>query len=142
MYGTGLLKGMGITIRRLFMKTTTEFYPYVKPELPKRSRIMLKHNVNEDGKPVCIACKLCERGCPDQVIRITQDPEDRKKCKQYLYYAGRCTFCGLCAEACPYDAITFSQDFEKASYANRGEKGLIFEMIKDGEIVGEDDNNA
>lgn len=135
MYGTGILKGMGITLKRLFSKPTTEFYPYVMPELPKRSRIFLAHNLKEDGSPVCNGCGLCARGCPDQVIRVTQDPEDRKKCKQYTWYAGRCTFCGLCEEACPYGAIGFTQDFEKAAYANKGDGGLIYNVIEDGRVM-------
>lgn len=45
----------------------------------------------------CIACKACQRVCPEKAIKIqdnlaTIDPE-------------KCTACGLCIEACPVDVI-------------------------------------
>ncbi len=40
---------MAITLKRMFTKPVTEFYPYQKKELPKRARMSLAHFSNEDG---------------------------------------------------------------------------------------------
>lgn len=134
MLGTGIVKGMAITLKNLFSKTKTEYYPYEKKTLPSRSRIFLTHKRKEDGTPACIACGLCARSCPDSVLKIEAHPEDRKKPMIYDWYMGRCTFCGLCVEACPYDAIGFTQDFEKATGSHWS---LIKKLIADGEITEE-----
>lgn len=133
MIGASIVKGMAITIKRLFRKTETELYPYEKKTLPIRSRIMLAATKNEDGSPACKACGICVRACPDNVIRVSSDPEDKRKAKEFEYFAGRCTFCGICTEACPFNAITFTQEFELANYERRG---LIFKLINNGIVRG------
>lgn len=132
MYGTGILKGMSITLKRLFTKPTTEFYPFVKKELPPRSRILLAVKRKEDGSPICQACGICANQCPDRVIRVTADPEEKRKAKDFSVNIGRCTFCGLCAEACPFNGLYFTQDFELADYSR---DGLIFKLIENGEVT-------
>ncbi len=135
MLGAGIAKGMSITFKRLLTKPKTELYPYEKKKLPERSRIYLAPSRKEDGSPVCQACGICVNQCPDRVLRVTPDPNEKRKPKDFEWFAGRCTFCGLCVEACPYNALFFTQDFELADYSRRG---LIFKLIENGEIRGAD----
>jgi formate hydrogenlyase subunit 6/NADH:ubiquinone oxidoreductase subunit I len=71
----------------------------------------------------------CQQTCPDHVIRIERDPEDRKKPVSFTVDSGRCTFCGMCEEACPFDVLVFTGDFERATY----DKGtLTYGLIAQG----------
>jgi NADH-quinone oxidoreductase subunit I len=128
-FGKGLLKGMAITGRRMVGPTKCDMYPYQKRELPKKSRIFLTMKATPDGKPLCQACMTCVNTCPDHVIALERDPEDRKCAVSFVVDSGRCTFCGMCEEACPFDALTFTQDFERATY-DRGV--LTYALIDEG----------
>ena len=119
-----LIKGMEVTGKELFTKKVTEQYPENRAELkiPERFRATLQFIYDEEGYHKCIACKTCERNCPNgtiQVItRMVDLPNGKKKMKldKYMYDLGSCTFCGLCVSTCPTDAIEFSNDFEQAVF--------------------------
>ncbi len=133
MFGQGLLKGLSVTGRRMLGKTECDMYPYRKRVLPPKSRIFLSMRATPDGKALCNACLTCQQGCPDNVIRIEQDPEDRKRAVSFRVNSGRCTFCGICEENCPRHALTFTQDFERATF----DKGtLTYALIADGTATG------
>ncbi len=133
MFGEGLVKGLGVTGKRMIGRGVCDMYPYKRRVLPPKSRIFLSMRATPDGTPKCQSCLTCQQTCPDHVIRIERDPEDRKRALSFTVDSGRCTFCGMCEEACPYDALVFTQDFERATF----EKGtLTYRLIDAGIATG------
>jgi NADH-quinone oxidoreductase subunit I len=108
----GLIKGLGITIKRFFQPKVTVQYPDERLPLPDRFL----------GKPEffydkCIACNQCVLACPNKVIKLETETVDKKKVvTRYDFDQQYCLFCGLCQEACPKDAIKFTKDFELTQY--------------------------
>lgn len=123
MFGKGLLKGLSITIRRLYGPNLTEYYPEVKPVLPVRTRSSLALDPEK-----CISCGLCANACPNQVINLSseKDEQNKKRLKTYQMNMGRCLLCGLCTEVCPTKALTLCQVYENAVY-HREE--LLWDML-------------
>jgi NADH-quinone oxidoreductase subunit I len=128
-FGQGLLKGLGITMRRTLGRPVTELYPYEHKELAANSRTFLAMHVTEEGEPACKACNTCVVGCPDRVIVMEKDPENNRRAVEFVVNSGRCTFCGLCVENCPYNALYFTQDYERA---NLDKGALVYHLIEDG----------
>lgn len=129
MFPQGLIKGLGITGKRAVGRGVCEMYPYRPKVLAPKSRTFLTMNAAPDGTPACRACLACQSTCPDHVIHIERDPDDRKRVLGFTIDSGRCTFCGLCEEGCTFGALTFTGDFERATY----EKGtLTYALIEDG----------
>jgi NADH-quinone oxidoreductase subunit I len=81
-------------------------------------------NVNPDtDETLCIACDLCALACPENLIVVTSERNEktrRKELTNFTYDLSRCMFCGLCEDACPVDALELTQDFELASYNREG----------------------
>ena len=120
-FGTGLLKGLGITMRHMVSHAVTVQYPDEIAPLPPRSRGVIA--LKEEN---CTMCMLCARECPDWCIYIEGHKERRapagegKRAKAYnvldrfaIDYA-LCMYCGICVEVCPYDALFWSPEFEYA----------------------------
>ncbi len=119
-----LIKGMEVTGKELVTPKVTEQYPENRATLkiPDRFRATLQFIYDEQGAHKCIACKSCERNCPNGTItiktRMVDLPNGKKKMKldKYIYDLGSCTFCNLCVSSCPTSAIEFSNDFEQAVF--------------------------
>lgn len=117
MYGTGLLKGLAVTIRHFFSPKFTEQYPEERPNLPPASHGFFAYDYDK-----CIACKLCERACPNQVIHIEteKDENNKNKVTKYDMDISYCLYCGLCIEACPTQALLNARNFEISVYHREG----------------------
>ncbi len=114
----GLLKGLGITLKTMFTKPTTQQYPHVKPALPPRTRGVIA--LMEEN---CTVCMLCARECPDWCIYIdshkeTVPPKDGGRARtrnildRFAIDFSLCMYCGICVEVCPFDALFWSPEFE------------------------------
>ena len=119
-----LIKGMEVTGKELVTPKVTEQYPENRDtlQIPDRFRATLQFIYDDNGNHKCIACRSCERNCPNGTIhidtRMVDLPNGKKKMKldKYVYDLGSCTFCGLCVQSCPTAAIEFSNDFEQAVF--------------------------
>ena len=116
MYGIGIIKGLFVTAKRLFIPKITQKYPEVKPDLPPRSKGSFAFN-----KDSCISCELCSMACPNGVIKVEwhKGADGKKRLDRYRMNLGACLFCGLCVEACPtapIKSIQFKTLFELACW--------------------------
>src|SRR5262249_27968207 len=108
--GSGLAKGLAVTLRTMTRKSITRQYPEAQPDLPPRSRgviALLEEN--------CTVCMLCARECPDWCIYIdshketlpaqgTARPRAHNVLDRFAIDFALCMYCGICIEACPFDA--------------------------------------
>jgi NADH-quinone oxidoreductase subunit I len=130
-YGTGILKSIGIAFKNFFRPPITLQYPHEKMELPERSRGAVYAVVDEEGNPKCRACLACVRACPDFVLQmeITTDPETKTKhIDDFHYEVAACMFCRLCVETCPFDALEMSNDYELARTSG---ESLRYSLLRD-----------
>ncbi|MCL5958169.1 MAG: NAD(P)H-dependent oxidoreductase subunit E [Chloroflexi bacterium] len=68
----GILTGLKVTLQHIFKPKITQIYPYVKPQLPERSRGLIQLiREKETGVLKCEACLLCEKACPPRAITIS-----------------------------------------------------------------------
>jgi len=117
--GLGLLKGMRLTLKTLFTKTSTIHYPIEKEVPVPRARGVIALDAD-----ACTVCMLCARECPDWCIYIEGHKEMQPPAKEGgrprsratldrfdLDYA-LCMYCGICVEVCPFDALFWSPEYE------------------------------
>ena len=120
-----LLEGLWVTFRYQPPRNiVTEQYPAERPKVAERFRGAPRLNTNpETGETLCIACNLCALACPENLIVVSSQRNEktrRKELTDFTYDTSRCMFCGLCEDACPVDALELTQDFEMASYTRSG----------------------
>jgi NADH-quinone oxidoreductase subunit I len=120
-----LLEGLWVTFRYQPPRNiVTEQYPAERPKVAERFRGAPRLNNNpETGETLCIACNLCALACPENLIVVSSQRNEktrRKELTDFTYDTSRCMFCGLCEDACPVDALELTQDFEMASYTRSG----------------------
>ncbi|MHB8509375.1 MAG: NuoI/complex I 23 kDa subunit family protein [Candidatus Dormibacteria bacterium] len=125
LFGAGIVRSMGVSLRHLFQRKITVQYPETAPDLGFRFRG--RHIFHQD---VCIGCTQCERVCPVIAIKMEEhkDPGTRKVVvDRFAVDLGICYYCGLCEEVCPTDpkAIHLGPDFELATHDRRL---LVYEM--------------
>ncbi|MEU5253123.1 4Fe-4S binding protein [Streptomyces longwoodensis] len=119
--GSGLAKGLAVTLRTMTRKTVTEQYPDAQPDLPPRTRGVI--GLFEEN---CTVCMLCARECPDWCIYIDSHKEtvpaatpggrerSRNVLDRFAIDFSLCMYCGICIEVCPFDALFWSPEFEYA----------------------------
>ena len=124
----GILSGLRTTMAHMLRPAVTEQYPWVKKTLPERSRTMITLALDEAGVPLCKACMLCEKNCPDHAITMSTEKRADGPGRVLTHYDidfGLCMYCGICVESCPSNGIEFSGDYERAT-ADKGETRVVF----------------
>jgi NADH-quinone oxidoreductase subunit I len=129
MVGTGILKGMAVTLRNFagsyFEKErlTTVQYPEERIPLPENYR-NFPFLIYDDNDPHaglrCVACKICEKECPPQCIYIVKSADKKPDYmgKPQFYPAtfdidiSVCMSCQICVEVCPFEAIKMDKVYE------------------------------
>src|SRR5216117_4162602 len=128
MIGTGILKGMAVTLRNFagsyFYKERliTVQYPEERSPLPENYRnfpILIYDNDPQAGLR-CVACKICEKECPPQCIYIIKSDDKKPDYmgkpqfypKVFDIDISVCMSCQICVEVCPFEAIKMDKDFE------------------------------
>lgn len=120
--GSGLARGLAVTLRTMGRRGYSAQYPDVKPDLPPRSRGVI--GLLEEN---CTVCMLCARECPDWCVYIDSHKETvpgrdgardrtRNVLDRFAIDFALCMYCGICVEVCPFDALFWSPEFEYASY--------------------------
>ncbi|MFN2544514.1 MAG: NADH-quinone oxidoreductase subunit I [Actinomycetota bacterium] len=120
--GSGLVKGLMVTLKHLMQRSITQQYPKERPDLPPRTRgvIALKQEN-------CTVCYKCSRECPDWCIYIdahkeTHEPASGGRARsvkvldRFAIDYALCMYCGICVEACPFDALFWAPDFDYSEY--------------------------
>jgi NADH-quinone oxidoreductase subunit I len=115
-----LLAGMAVTIRYFVKPIVTVQYPREKIQMTPRYRGYPQFIIDPETQTHrCIACEMCARICPSQLITVegTKFPgEKQKRATKYIHEHQYCSLCGLCVEVCPTSALEFSQVYRLAGY--------------------------
>ena len=129
MLGAGIIKGLRITAKNLIGsyhkpdRLTTQQYPEEPARLPARYRnfpfLVTDPPAPDDENGLrCIACKMCERECPPQCIRIEAARDKKGKLQRrpkiFEIDISVCMGCGICVEVCPEFSIEMDHHFEIA----------------------------
>jgi NADH-quinone oxidoreductase subunit I len=118
-----LLAGMEVTLRHFFKPIVTVQYPREKIEMSPRYRGYPQLIIDPETKTHrCIACEMCSRTCPSQLITVegTKFPgEKQKRATKYIHEHQYCSLCGLCVEVCPTTALEFSQVYSLAGFSRQ-----------------------
>lgn len=125
-----LFIGMGVTYKEFFKPTVTVQYPYETLTMTERYRGHVELIENEDGKPNCVACGLCQRACPSACITLTgvkPEGEKKKVLTKYILDFTRCSLCGSCVESCNFNALEFSKEYNLASTRR---EDFIFDLLQ------------
>lgn len=122
--GKSLLIGMGITFREFFKPVVTVQYPYETIRMTARYRGHIELIADDEGKPKCVVCGMCERACPSGCItlgsvsvEVEVDGKVKKKkvLSRYDLDFTKCSLCGQCVENCTFGAVEFSKEYNLAS---------------------------
>jgi formate hydrogenlyase subunit 6/NADH:ubiquinone oxidoreductase subunit I len=123
---TGLAKGMTLTLGYFVRpsKIVTRQYPENRKTLkfPQRYRSMLHLVFEEDGYHRCMACRICEKACPNRSIKILSQKNQisgKIELDRYIWRMDTCVFCNACVQSCPFDALEMGHEFENAVYDRR-----------------------
>ncbi len=116
----GLVTGLGVTLRHLFMPSITVQYPHEKLTLSDRFRGALAFHPE-----ICISCEMCVRACPSACISLESKRNEETKKKDLAWYKidfGKCNYCRLCEEVCPTKpkSVHHTKEYE-LSFTNRND---------------------
>lgn len=128
----GMAKGMMTTLRMMLNGAVTEQYPYVKRVLPERSRSSFALPIDPDGAPLCKACMLCAKSCPNNAILMeTQKREDGpgRVLTKFEINLGLCMYCGICVENCPSNGVRHTGSYENSSASREDMTLVLFQGI-------------
>ena len=127
MIGQGILSGLRETARNAIGsfffrdRLTTREYPEEKTQLKENYRnfpFLVFDGTDPMAGLRCVSCKICEKECPPQCIRIVQGRDEKGKLVKHPEVfdidIAVCMSCGICVEACPFEAIKMDHVFEIA----------------------------
>jgi len=132
-----ILQGLGVTLRLYFSRKVTVQYPEQVLEPAARFRGILRLHRDDQGEPLCIACKACQRACGTNCFDIEGRKEEGAKLMRPVKFdwkLDRCSFCGFCVEVCPTSAIRFSREFR---LTGTGKEVFLFHL-PEMYVAGED----
>ncbi len=129
MIGTGVLKGMAVTMRNFVGsyfeedRLTTVQYPEERAPLPENYRnfpFLVFDGDDQQAGLRCVACQICEKECPPQCIYIIKSKDKKPDALgKPQFYPARfdidisvCMSCQICVEVCPFEAIKMDKVFE------------------------------
>lgn len=127
-----IFTGLFTVFKHSFKRRVTLEYPEKKAELSNRFRG--KHVWNSSK---CVACKVCEKVCPADAIKIEKADDNIKFAVDY----SKCIFCGNCEYYCKNSAIKLSKTYEMATDTKAD---LMYEMnssISDKKLDFNEDKN-
>ncbi len=115
-----LLAGMAVTIRYFVKPVVTVQYPRQKIEMSPAYRGYPQLLLDPETRTHrCIACEMCARICPSQLITVagTKLPGAKQKVPYtYVHEHYYCSLCGLCVEVCPTTALEYSREYRLAVF--------------------------
>ncbi len=129
MIGTGVLKGMAVTMRNFVGsyfeedRLTTVQYPEERAPLAENYRnfpFLVFDGDDQQAGLRCVACQICEKECPPQCIYIIKSKDKKPDALgKPQFYPARfdidisvCMSCQICVEVCPFEAIKMDKVFE------------------------------
>jgi NADH-quinone oxidoreductase subunit I len=135
-----MAKGMATVMRFLLRGSVTEDYPWGAKVLPERSRTSFALPRDENGKPLCKSCLLCERTCPDGAIKIESEKRadgPGRELKRFTIDLGLCMYCGICVEGCTSSGLHHTGDFENAVADRDGTYLVLYEAAETDSAAGQ-----
>jgi NADH-quinone oxidoreductase chain I len=134
-----LLAGMAVTIRYFVRPIVTVQYPREKIVMTPSYRGHIELIIDPETKTHrCIACDMCARICPSQLITIEGVKVGKKKLptKHYIEYQ-YCSLCGLCVDSCPTDALKWSDEYRMSGFSREScEVDLIARLQQQQRMLG------
>jgi NADH-quinone oxidoreductase subunit I len=138
----GLFDAVAASVRNALRKPVTYQYPEVQRPKPERYRASFCLTTDEHGELSCVACGLCEKICPSQVIKVKagakrDSPVTGKKRMypdDFTLDLSACLQCELCVQVCGSDSIQMVSVPEKPCYS-REELFLTFDKLRANEKV-------
>jgi len=121
-FAVSLPQGLAVTLVNFLRPNVCVEYPEYRSEIPEHFRGRHRLTIGAEGQHRCIACRACERICPDRLILVSavRNPATKKlELTGFLLDNSRCCFCGLCEEVCPTGALKHTLDYEYSCYERR-----------------------
>ncbi|MBM4283832.1 MAG: NADH-quinone oxidoreductase subunit I [Deltaproteobacteria bacterium] len=129
-----LLAGMAVTIRYFTKPIVTVQYPRQKLTMSPRYRGHTEFVIDEETRTHrCIACEMCNRICPSQLISLQGVKVDAKKKlpSRYIIAYQYCSLCGLCVEVCPTKALKWSDEYLLCGFTREDSEIDLLRRLQD-----------
>lgn len=98
---------VGTVLRAATHRPATQLYPAEPVKLPASFRGKIRFIAER-----CVGCKLCQKDCPADALRIE---EVGKKRFRAVFLLDHCIYCAQCVDSCNKDALESTTEFELAT---------------------------